>query len=101
MGGWLEFKCGSCGYEVMVSGRDDVGFSARTTTVLCNDCEKLYDVVTFKVPGGMGTERKPTGTIEPECPKSNEHAIRRWTHPDVCPKCGDEMLMGDKLTLWD
>lgn len=74
--------CGSCGYEVMVSGKDDLGFFTRTTTILCEDCEELYDVVTSRRPGGPGSEGKRMGVLEPECPKSTEHAFRRWTHPD-------------------
>ncbi len=54
VGSWAEFRCGSCGHEVMVSGRDDVGFFVNTTTVLCEDCEQLYDVVTFRRPEGAG-----------------------------------------------
>ncbi len=98
MGGWIEFRCGSCGYEVMVSGRDDAGFFVNTTTVLCEDCEGLYDVVTFKRPGAEG---KRMGAIEPGCPRSGWHTVRQWKHPDTCPKCGNIMVRGEKVTMWD
>ncbi len=101
MGGWIEFRCGSCGYEVMVSGRDDAGFFTRTTTILCEDCEELYDAVTFRRPGGPGGEGKRMGAIEPECPRSGGHTVRRWTHPDTCPKCGNIMVRGEKGAIWD
>ncbi len=69
VGALLEFRCESCSYEAMVSGRDDVGFVARTTTVLCEDCEELYDVVMSR--STMGTEKGgDRSEIEPECPKS-------------------------------
>ena len=47
------------------------------------------------------TEGIFTGTIEPGCPKSSEHAFRRWKHPDVCPKCGSTMVRGERVTIWD
>ncbi len=100
MGALLEFRCESCSYEAMVSGRDDVGFVARTTTVLCEDCEELYDVVTSR--STMGTEKGgDRSEIEPECPKSSRHTVERWEHPGACPKCGNEMTIGDKITMWD
>ncbi len=100
MGAWIEFRCGVCGYEAMVSGRDDFGFVARTTTVLCEDCEELYDVVTSR--RTMRTEKGfDRSEKEPECPKSGRHTVRRWEHPGACPKCGHEMGIGEKITMWD
>lgn len=101
MGAWNEFKCGSCEYRVEVSGGDDLGFSVRTTTIFCEDCEHLYDVVVFRGSGGVMSRGKPTGTIEPECPESSEHTFRRWKHPDVCPKCKNEMTLGKLIAIWD
>ncbi len=40
MGGHVEFRCESCGYEAMVSGREDFGFKVYTATILCEGCEK-------------------------------------------------------------
>lgn len=100
MGSWAEFRCGSCSYEVMVSGKDDMGMLVNTT-VLCEDCEKLYDVVTFSRPGGPRAERKPTGAMKPECPEPNERTFRRRTHPDVCSRCDKTMVLGEKVTIWD
>lgn len=48
VGAWIEFRCATCGYEAMVSGKDDAGMKVSTTTVLCEECEELYDVVTFR-----------------------------------------------------
>ncbi len=56
MGSWTEFRCGSCGYEAMVSGRDDAGMLVNTTTILCEDCEELYDVVTLRRSGRTEAE---------------------------------------------
>ncbi len=99
MGAKLEFRCESCGYEAMVSGRDDFGFKARTTTILCEECEELYDVVTSISIHNEGAADRPE--IEPKCPRSNRHTVGRWEHPGACPKCGDEMTGGDKITMWD
>ena len=35
MGAWNQFVCEVCGYEAEVSGGDDFGFRAFTTTVFC------------------------------------------------------------------
>ncbi len=87
MGAWLEFRCEWCGYEAMVSGRDDVGLVARTTTVLCEDCEALYDVVMSR--STMGTEKGgDRSEIEPECPKSSRHTVRRGSIPVRVPSAG-------------
>ncbi len=99
MGAKIEFKCESCGYEVMVSGRDDVGLKSYTTTILCEDCEDLYDVITSEP---IRTERGPGRSEKrPGCPRSSGHTIRRWEHPDSCPRCGNEMAVGDKISMWD
>jgi len=102
VGAWIEFRCGSCGYEVMVSGGDDEGFFSRTTTVVCEECEELYDVVTF---GRSETTNADEGDdlepVEPECPRSSRHTLRRWTHPGACPRCEDTMMHGEKITMWD
>ncbi len=100
MGASYEFRCGSCGYEAEVSGRDDAGFFVNTTTILCEGCEELYDVVTARRPMDPAEEPDP-GPIEPMCPKSKRHIVRSWEHPGPCPKCGSPMTMGNMLMLWD
>ncbi len=99
MGAIFEFRCESCGYEVMVSGRDDFGFRSYTMTVVCEECEELYDVVTsVAMPPDGGVDRSE---VEPQCPESKWHTVGRWEHPGACPKCGDEITTGDKITMWD
>jgi hypothetical protein len=83
----------------MVSGREDFGFEIYTTTILCEGCEELYDVVTARFPPNPFEEGFKQS--EPVCPKNREHSVRRWEYPDLCPRCGEDMIMGDKLTLWD
>ena len=99
MGAKYQFQCESCGYKAMVSGSDDFGFKVYTTTILCADCEELYDVATAKfppVPHESGFEQS-----DPLCPKNREHSVRRWRDPGPCPKCGQPMVHGEEWLLWD
>ena len=100
MGAHYQFLCERCGYEAEVSGGDDAGMIVNTTTILCEDCEELYDAVTFRRAWGPEEEPDP-GPIEPRCPKSKRHSFRPWEHPGPCPRCGNEMTMGGMLALWD
>lgn len=101
MGVWYEYKCGSCGYRAEVSGGDDAGMVANTTTILCEECQELYDVVTFRRDGMTESDEASLGAVEPACPKSGRHASRRWKYPDACPKCGTEMSLGESIAIWD
>ncbi len=100
MGASYQFRCDSCGYEAEVSGGGDAGMLVITTTVLCETCEELYDVVTARRPTDPA-ERLDFGPVEPVCPRSKRHTIKPWEHPGPCPKCGSQMTMGDTLMLWD
>lgn len=95
MGCIKEFICTDCGYSVESSGGRDYGMQCATTTILCEDCKKLYDVTISKQP--WDTE----SFHEPLCPKVKSHRIRLWNYPDVCPKCGGEMKLGMNTTYWD
>ena len=50
MGQLYHFRCRSCAYEAEVSGGPDCGMAARTQTIACSKCQKLYDVVTSEEP---------------------------------------------------
>ena len=45
MGTWDRYFCRKCPYEAFVSGGDDVGMAAATSTVRCYDCQEIKDVV--------------------------------------------------------
>ena len=97
MGQRYEFCCESCGYTAEVSGDIDSGDRYGTTTIVCHDCQELYDVTVadFHVSG-----------IEPKafparCPKDPSHRIEEWTYPGQCPRCGGQMTQGDMVCLWD
>ena len=46
MGRSYWFECLKCGYRARVSGRPDRGRDFFTETVLCRECNELYDAVT-------------------------------------------------------
>ena len=100
VGNKFQFRCETCGYEATVSGGGDAGISILTITVVCEDCEELYDVVTAEMPE-RGTGTRNFVPMEPRCPVSGEHAIEAWQHPGACPRCGSELVEGGSRVLWD
>jgi len=95
MGNIYEFKCPKCHYAVEVSGGDDCGMVSATTTILCKECKKLYDVMIGSAPLNENSYSTPI------CPEKRGHTVRRWTYPDVCPKCGAMIKKGELVLLWD
>jgi|AntDeeMinimDraft_4_1070355.scaffolds.fasta_scaffold48492_1 hypothetical protein len=67
-----------------------MGMICRTTTILCEDYQELYDVV-IKYHGKEEVQ-------ELVCPENVHHKIRRWNHPDNCPVCG-EIMKPNKLSI--
>jgi hypothetical protein len=96
-----EFKCGSCGYEALVSGGDDAGMMVSTTTIACEVCKELFDVITFRRRELPEHGEFNLGRVELKCQNSSGHLVRLWTHPGECPSCGNAMLEGEKRILWD
>jgi len=96
MGERFQFTCADCGYRTEVSGGDDAGMLAVTTTILCEDCQRLYDVVT----ADMDDSRNPKERAL-RCPKSAKHKVNRWTNGGPCPECGKPLTKGGSVCLWD
>ena len=96
MGQTYEFRCPSCGYRAEVSGGDDAGMVACTTTIICEDCRKLFDITTDLL--DSSTEDK-----QPEfrCPKQASHRVHKWSANGPCPRCGTRMEKGKLTILWD
>ena len=93
MGRWHHFECPACGYNAEVSGGGDAGMQCCTQTILCETCNRLYDIVSARVP-----------LFEPlplRCPKRKTHLVREWQHPGPCPVC--DVVMGDlgETAIWD
>jgi Zn finger protein HypA/HybF involved in hydrogenase expression len=97
MGALYKFVCGSCGYQVEVSGGRDAGMVALTATIACLNCQELYDVVTSEHPLASAKVNE----IPIRCPKSHSHRVSLWKHPGRCPKCGAILTRANETVLWD
>ncbi len=100
MGTWNRYFCRKCHYEAFVSGGDDVGMAAATSTVRCYDCQEIKDVVTTEEPWlAMVKGWVPT---EFNCDESKSHRTELWKHPRKCPKCDRSMIIDkDFQIMWD
>jgi hypothetical protein len=96
MGELFQFGCTNCGFNAQVSGGDDAGMSVSTSTIVCQSCRQLYDVVIVNLDDDKGTKQHP-----PRCPKSGTHTVTRWNNGDQCPKCGEPLARGESVCLWD
>jgi hypothetical protein len=67
-----------------------------TTTIVCENCKRLYDVLT-------ADSSKSLAPVPVRCPKAKKHAVRQWTHPRPCPRCGTTMKLDKNgvQVLWD
>ena len=96
MGQTYKFQCQKCEYLAEVSGDDDGGMEILTTTILCEDCSTLYDVVIGK-PG----KDQPIITYKERCPTSSRHKVHPWKAGGPCPKCGEPLKNIGMSCLWD
>jgi hypothetical protein len=96
MGALFAFRCPDCGYRAEVSGGDDAGMIASTTTVTCSECRKLYDITT-----GWHAETAHRKQPKFRCPKGADHHIERWKAGGPCPVCGAAMRNDGETLLWD
>ena len=114
LGTKYQFVCKDCGYEAIVSGGDDIGMSCRTTTISCQECGELFDVITSEQPwdesAGLsdeelvcpGPDTDDLGEDNENTDRSNpDHRVQRWTFPGPCPKCGQTMTEGEVVLMWD
>ncbi len=113
MGCHYQFICNQCNYEAVVSGGDDEGRESHTTTISCQDCGELFDVVTSEQPwdesAGLSDEElvcprsaRADADGDEDTDRSNpRHVVRRWKFPGPCPKCGEAMTMGLDRVMWD
>ena len=100
MGQWFRYFCGQCDYEATVSGGNDIGMGAATTTIQCHNCKEISDVVTTKEPW-LATDEDWIPT-DYRCQRSKNHRVESWVGPGECPKCESTMDMDlDSIILWD
>ena len=95
MGATYTFQCPSCGFSEDVSGGEDSGFFTCTATILCEVCQRLYDVPTGERTGDE------VAAVVPCCPVSSQHTCKTWEHPDSCPRCGTIMDRSEIILNWD
>ena len=99
MGALCSFRCPACGYRAEVSGGDDCGLSWASTTIVCEDCLQLYDIVTGPALVSETSDHRKRGKFR--CPKRPGHRIERWIALGPCPVCGTEMQNDGLAVLWD
>ena len=101
MGTRNRYFCRKCPYEAFVSGGNDVGMLAATSTVSCYDCQEIKDVVTTEEPWlAMDKDWVPTDFY---CDKAKGHHVELWKHPRKCPKCDRSMIVDEDFSpiMWD
>lgn len=98
MGQTFEFKCPDCGYRAEVSGGEDCGDIVITETMVCKKCRRVVDVeVGFSQPSPDNKPDKNMG----RCPKCHSDEVTPWGKGWPCPKCGEMMIKGRSVCLWD
>ena len=100
MGTWERYFGSQCDYKATVSGGDDVGMGAATTTIHCYSCKEISDVVTTeKLRLATDKDWVPT---EYHCARSEGHQVELWAGPAECPKCSTAMEVDLSFTIdWD
>ena len=100
MGTRKRHFCSQCDYEATVSGGDDVGMAAATTTIHCHNCKEISDVVTTNEPW-LATDKDWVPT-DYHCNRSEDHRVELWVGPSECPKCSNTMEVDLNSTIdWD
>lgn len=99
MGMLQDFTCPACGLKGHVSGGEDCGMLAVTTTIYCKTCDTLQDAIVEKCCVSV-----PARRIKPRCEKSRLHPVKFWNQNELCPRCGQSLLALDEhgsVTMWD
>ena len=100
MGQWFRYFCGQCDYQATVSGGDDIGMGAATTTIHCHNYKEIADVVTTEEPW-LATDKDWTPT-DYHCERSEDHLVELWEGLGKCPKCSNIMEADfNDVILWD
>ena len=103
MGSKYTFECPKCGATEFSSEGRDCGFVAVVQPMLCDDCNKLVEVLI----GRMGQDG-PTGDPEYDkdlniCPECRGKNLRIWPSNHPCLNCGTSMEISEDglALLWD
>ena len=79
MGRTYLFECSKCGYRARVAGGPDRGFRFAVKTILCLECDELYDAVTeLKIPSTRSADLA-CGVAKPrrDSPGGNRKKVMR------------------------
>ena len=103
MGSTYKFKCPKCGATEFSSKGRDCGFLAVIQPMICDDCNKLVQVLI-----GQRGEDGPTGDPDYDkdlniCPECRGKKLRIWECNHPCPTCGTSMDIDENgpIELWD
>ena len=93
-----KYKCKKCSYTIEIAGGTDVGFIAKTKTMLCEHCMSLVDVVTE-----YWTDEKHDVSVIGICPECKlKNHLKAWNNTKCpCPKCGGRMEVEEYKFLID
>lgn len=84
----FTFLCEGCGYSAQVAGESSTLFSGQTETLVCKDCNSLFD----GVKGFAYSEEGGEDVCFSECFECGSEKSKRWSYSKKpCPKCGVKM----------
>jgi hypothetical protein len=95
MGQILGFYCTNCDYAASVAGGDSAGRIATTTTIYCDACRTLQDVVTSEIDYQGNVHERLT-----RCRRAKSHSFHPWIKGAPCPRCAGVMELTGEETLW-
>lgn len=99
MGSQSQFTC-KCGYETQVSGGEDVGFSVRTCTMTCIDCQEVVDIIIGPPMPDMPLNDELKDLVG-KCPICKNTNLTQWPISHPCPRCTEPMQNEGVVILWD
>ncbi len=95
MATWMDWSCSKCDFVFHGAGEHSALRSGTTTSIYCEGCEDVMDVLDAPPPW----RRDKEAPVEPlACDHDKRHAIRPWTAKEPCPHCGEGTMIPDERT---
>lgn len=88
MGFSQTWHCDSCDFGFLGEGHNSALMSGTTTSVYCEGCETVMDLLT----GPYGVETPGAPLV---CGFDGTHTVRPWTVEDPCPRCSKGTLKAE------
>ena len=110
MGSLYTYKCDSCDYTVVSSGKLDYGFMGVLKPYICTDCNEVCDVLVGDMGGVIPEDLlNDIPLVNPKedfysCPECNGKNLTVWNpHHRKCPKCNGRMKLDKSagIMMWD